>query len=114
MGNKPVIVCIRMHNPVVPAEFEPYADAILVEFGVERQVLFDLITGKAEPEGRLPIQIPENMKTVEEHCEDTALDLISYRDRAGNVYDFGFGLNWNGVIRKEYPDNMHAAEEHRS
>ena len=33
------------------------------------------------------------------HCEDKPLDLIPYVDAMGNAYDFGFGLNWSGVIR---------------
>ncbi len=98
MGERPVIVCIRMHHPAVLAEFEPYADAILVDFGVQREVLFDLITGKAQPDGLLPVQLPRDMRTVEEHAEDAGFDLIPYRDSVGNTYDFGFGLGWHGVI----------------
>jgi beta-glucosidase len=26
-------------------------------------------------------------------------DVQCYKDAAGNVYDFGFGLNWKGVIK---------------
>ena len=33
------------------------------------------------------------------HCEDKPLDLIPYVVAMGNAYDFGFGLNWSGVIR---------------
>lgn len=43
MGDKPVIVCLRMHNPTVLSELEPAADAILIDFGVQKQVLLDLI-----------------------------------------------------------------------
>lgn len=55
----------------------------------------------AEPSGLLPVQIPADMETVERHCEDKPLDMIPYRDSAGNAYDFGFGLNWSGVIRDD-------------
>ena len=30
LGDKPVIVCMQMHNPTVPAEWEPLADGILI------------------------------------------------------------------------------------
>ena len=98
MKEKPVIVCIRMHHPAVLSELEPYADAILVDFGVQQEALLKIITGEAEPQGRLPIQLPRDMETVEKHCEDLPLDLEPYADSEGNIYDYGFGLNWKDVI----------------
>lgn len=98
MGDKPVIVCVRMHKPAVLAELEPYADAIIVDFGVQRSAIYDILCGKAEPCGRLPIQLPKDMETVERHCEDTPLDMDSYVDSEGHVYGFGYGMNWEGVI----------------
>ncbi|MBP3683347.1 MAG: glycoside hydrolase family 3 protein [Oscillospiraceae bacterium] len=99
MGNKPVIVAIRMHNPCVLAELEAAADAIVVDFGVQQEALLTLLSGGAEPSGLLPVQLPANMETVENHCEDKPLDLIPYTDELGHTYDFGFGLNWRGPIR---------------
>ena len=32
---------------------------------------------------------------------DVPRDMECYRDSRGNVYDFAFGLNWNGVIDDE-------------
>lgn len=99
MGKKPVVVVIRMHNPTVVAEFEKEADAILVDFGVQSQALLDLISGRVEPSGLLPVQMPANMETVERHCEDVPFDIQPYKDSVGNEYDFGFGLNWAGTIK---------------
>ena len=101
MGGKPVIVVLRMHKPTVPAELEACADAILIDFGVQTQAIFDLVSGAAEPSGLLPVQMPANMETVERHCEDVPLDMEPYRDAAGNAYDFAFGMNWSGVISDE-------------
>ena len=99
MGNKPVIAVIRMHNPAVLSELEPFADAILCEFGVQKRAVFDLISGKEEPSGLLPIQLPADMDTVEMHCEDVPMNMVPYTDSCGNTYDYGFGMNWSGVIR---------------
>ena len=96
MGEKPVIVCVTMYNPVVCREFEPYADAILAEFGVSTKAVLDMISGGAAPKGRLPVQLPKDMETVERHQEDVAFDLEVYKDEAGNCYDYGFGLNFQG------------------
>ncbi len=101
MKDKPVIVVIRMNNPCMVAEFEKYADAILVNFGVETRAVMTIISGGAEPSALLPVQIPADMETVEKHCEDVPFDYEPYKDSAGNIYDFGYGLNWSGVIRDE-------------
>ncbi|MDS0524289.1 glycoside hydrolase family 3 protein [Clostridium sp. SHJSY1] len=101
IGNKPVIVCIHMHNPTVLSELEPYSDAILVDFGIQKTAILDIIRGKEEPYGLLPVQMPASMKTVEKHNEDVPFDMDVYKDAMGNSYDFGFGLNWNGKIQDE-------------
>ena len=101
MGDKPVIVAVRMHNPCVLSELEAAADAIVVDFGVQQDALLTIISGGAEPSGLLPVQLPRDMETVEAHCEDKPLDLEPYVDSRGNAYDFGFGMNWSGIIRDE-------------
>jgi beta-glucosidase len=97
MGDKPVIVLVQTDRPFVP-EFEPYADAVLLGFGVSRQAFLDIVSGEAEPYGLLPLQLPKDMKTVEEQFEDVGRDMECYIDSDGNVYDFAYGLNWSGVI----------------
>lgn len=99
MGSKPVIVVVSMSRPAVLAELEPYADAILLGFGVQNQALLDIVSGAAEPSGLLPMQMPADMKTVEEQLEDVPHDMRPLVDASGNAWDFGFGLNWSGVIR---------------
>lgn len=101
MGDKPVIVIDALNKPSVMAEFEPYVDAIVVEFGVQIQAVLDVITGKYEPSGLLPLQIPKDMENVEAQQEDVAFDMEPYTDACHNTYDFGFGLNWSGIIQDE-------------
>ncbi len=101
MGGKPVIVVINISNPMVLSEIEKNASAILVHFGVQDQALMDIITGAAEPSGLLPFQMPADMKTVEEQFEDVPRDMRCFVDNNGNTYDFGFGMNWNGVINDQ-------------
>jgi beta-glucosidase len=101
MKDKPVIVCIRIHNPAVLAELEPFADGIFIDFGVQSQAIFDFVSGNAEPSGLLPIEFPANMETVENHCEDVPFDMEVYVDQAGNAYQYGFGMNWSGKIQDE-------------
>ncbi|MCQ2142038.1 MAG: glycoside hydrolase family 3 C-terminal domain-containing protein [Bacteroidales bacterium] len=101
MGDKPVVAIVTVGRPMVMAEIEPYADAILISFGVQQQAILDVITGASEPSGLLPMQMPANMKTVEEQFEDVPRDMQCHVDADGNSYDFAFGLNWSGVINDE-------------
>lgn len=101
MGEKPVVVVLPCQKPVVMGEFESYADAILVSFGVEPQAYLDIISGRYEPSGLLPVQFPADMTTVEQQYEDSPRDMNCYTDSEGNSYDFAFGMNWNGVIEDE-------------
>jgi beta-glucosidase len=99
MNGKPVLVSVNISNPMVFGEFEKEVDAIVGEFGVQVEALMDIVSGQTEPSGLLPLQMPLNMSTVEKQMEDVPHDMIPYKDANGNVYDFGFGLNWKGVIK---------------
>ena len=98
MGDKPVVVVVNVSRPLVLAELEPYADAILLTFGIQNQAVLDIIDGTVEPSGLLPMQLPADMRTVEEQCEDVPRDMRPYVDADGHAYDFAYGLNWAGVI----------------
>ena len=98
MGNKPVIVLMQPARPFIPAEIEPYSDALLLGFGVKDEAYLDILCGKAEPYGLLPMQLPKDMRTVELQMEDVAHDMECYVDADGHAYDFAFGMNWQGVI----------------
>lgn len=98
MGDKPVVVSVNISNPMVFGEIEPYADAIFCTFDVQRQIILDFITGRREPSGLLPLQMPADMFTVEAQAEDTPRDMRPYVDTDGNAYDFAFGLDFSGPI----------------
>jgi beta-glucosidase len=66
---------------------------------VQDQAILDIISGASEPSGLLPMQMPSDMKTVETQKEDVPFDMICHVDSEGNTYDFGFGMNWNGIIK---------------
>lgn len=98
MKGKPVIVSVTVANPLIFTELEKQANAILINFGTQDQALLDMMTGKAEPSGLLPMQMPATMDTVEQQQEDVPQDVTCYKDTEGNTYDFGFGMNWKGPI----------------
>ncbi len=99
MNGKPVIVVINADRPLVFCEFEHEVEGILIHFGISDQAVLDLISGKSEPSGLLPLQMPADMKAVEKQKEDVPFDMECHKDTEGNIYDFGYGLNWSGVIK---------------
>lgn len=101
MKGKPVIVAVNLNTPMIFAEFEKNSSAILAHFGVQNQALLDLLTGTSEPSALLPLQMPSNMDVVEKQAEDVPHDMDCYVDEQGNKYDFGYGLNWKGVIQDD-------------
>ena len=64
---------------------------------MSRAAVLDVIFGRFAPAGRLPIQMPRDMDTVERQCEDKALDMEVHVDECGNAYDYGFGLGFDGA-----------------
>lgn len=97
MGSRPVVVLLQATRPVV-MEFEPWADAILVAFGVRSKAFMEIVSGAFEPSGRLPMQFPASMREVERQLEDVPQDMACWEDSDGNSYDFGFGLGRKGKI----------------
>lgn len=87
-------------------EFENKVDGILVSFGVQNQAILDILSGKNEPSGSLPLQMPANMNTVESQHEDKPRDMQPHVDSEGNTYDVGFGLNWKGKMKRDQQSNI--------
>lgn len=98
MGEKPVVVVLNTGRPMVVSEFEKAADALLLTFSIGNQAVLDIVSGKVEPSGLLPMDLPVSMKAVEEQMEDVSHDYECYKDADGNIYKFAFGMNWQGVI----------------
>src|SRR5690606_5853550 len=98
MGRKPVIVVVNASSPMVFNELETEVDGILISFGVQHQAILEILTGR-EPSGLLPVTMPASMDVVETQLEDVPHDMQPHRDSEGNLYKFGFGMNWKGVIK---------------
>ena len=101
-----VVVLMTAGRPMVWSEVEPLADVILLNYGgagfngewFYTEALLNILSGQVEPYGLLNYQQPASMDAVEKQKEDVPRDCECYQDANGNVYDFGFGLNWSGVI----------------
>ena len=74
--------------------------AIIASFWVQDKALLDIISGAKAPSGLLPLEMPADMRTVEEQKEDVPRDMKCHVDTEGNTYDFAFGHNWKGLIKE--------------
>jgi beta-glucosidase len=100
LGDKPIVLILNYRNAIVPAEFEPLVDAILVGVETAQEAFLDVISGKYEPTGMLAVTFPRSMEHIELSAEDVP-DTTPYVDADNNVYQFGFGLNYSGRITDE-------------
>ncbi|MBR1814593.1 MAG: hypothetical protein IJ773_12345 [Lachnospiraceae bacterium] len=104
---KVVVLMSKASGPsvMVFSEVEPLADAILFYYGSTSwffaDALLEIVNGDVEPSALLPFQMPASMDAVEAQLEDVPRDMECYVDADGNVYDFAYGLNWNGKIEDE-------------
>lgn len=94
-----VVVVANASNPFIVSEFESEIDALLLSFNTDVRAICEIVAGKVEPSALLPMQMPANMETVEAQYEDVPFDMECHVDANGNTYDFGFGLNWSGIIK---------------
>ena len=91
----------RLRNRQQPdgdAWIQAEADAIVAEFGVSRAAVLDVVFGGYNPTGRLPIHMLQDTDAVGKQSEDRALDMETYIDREGHNYDYGYGMNYEGVL----------------
>jgi beta-glucosidase len=54
----PTVVSIHLERPADLARIAPWATAIVAHFGLRPQALFDVLTGRHAPTGRLPFDLP--------------------------------------------------------
>ena len=109
MGERPVVVLASASRAFIP-EFEPWADALLLAFGVRSAAYMDVLSGAFPAGGRLPVQMPADMLTVEAQAEDVPMDMDCWRDADGNAYDVGFGLTTAPVPAPPSPCGHPTAE----
>lgn len=66
----PLNVDVTLDRPAVLTPLLPIVDTLLVDFGTSDDALVDVLTGKATPRGRLPIDLPSSMEQVRRHAPD--------------------------------------------
>ena len=84
----PTIVVMYLDRPAVIPEINESAKALLADYGASDVAVLDIIFGKANPEGKLPFELPSSMEAVKNQKSD-----VPY-DSENPLYPFGFGLSY--------------------
>ena len=95
---KPTVLVINFINPWVINEVEPGAAAVVATFDVKAEALLDVVRGRFNPVGKLPLTIPANQAAVDRNAPDVpgyaeTFDY-AYTNRHKDKYVFGFGLSY--------------------
>jgi len=84
----PTIVVINLDRPAVIPEIAAAAKALFGDFGASDEAVLNVVFGKAEPEGKLPFELPSSMEAVRRQKPD-----VPY-DSENPLFAFGFGLRY--------------------
>ena len=87
----PTVVDIYLDRPAVIPEIAEKAAGVIVDFGATDEAVLDILFGNFHPGGKLPIEMPASMQSVNKQLED-----VPY-DSGDPLYPFGYGLNYDHV-----------------
>ncbi len=87
-GRMPTVLVLHLERPAVIPELAETCAAIVGVFGASDEAVLDVLFGRAQPEGRLPFELPSSMETVREQLPDVPGDS---RDP---LFRFGHGLTY--------------------
>lgn len=89
MAMVPTVVNIYLDRAVVIPELAENSAALVANFGAVDQVLIDLLLGRFNPTGRLPIELPRSMEAVRAQLEDVPYDSVE------PLFPYDFGLSYH-------------------
>lgn len=80
----PTIVVVYLDRPAILTNVQPLAKVLIGEFGASDVALFEALTGRVRPVGRLPFELPRSMDAVRAQKPDLP------HDSPNPLYPFGF------------------------
>ncbi|KGO72155.1 Glycoside hydrolase, superfamily [Penicillium italicum] len=82
------VVDVHLDRPAVIPEIYKAANALLVNYGASDEAFLDVIFGVAQPEGKLPFDLPSSEEAVRSSRSDTPFDTRN------PLFRFGDGLQY--------------------
>ena len=106
-----VITIVNVTSPWILTDIEPYSDALLVGYNTYIKAMFDVIFGKYNPMGKLPVTLPASEAVIAIDANGNCVSpndvpgydknkympegmKYEYVDSNNNSYTLGFGLNY--------------------
>lgn len=88
INSKPTVTVLEMERPSVVPDINAASKAVIADFDCQDEIILELIFGKFNPSGKLPIEIPSSVDAVASQKED-----VPY-DSKNPLYSFGHGLSF--------------------
>jgi len=85
----PVVATVHLNRPAVMTALLPHVQALFGDFGITDSALLDVIVGEAQPEGRLPFELPSSMAAVKAQKSDLP------HDSDNPLFPIRFGLRYS-------------------
>ena len=85
-GTVPTVVDVFADRPAILEPFVECAVAVTLNSGANAAALLDVLTGAAEPQGRLPFDLPRSMAAVAASRPDVPFDTVD------PLFRFGHGV----------------------
>lgn len=85
----PTIVVIYLDRPAVIPDIVKNASAVIADYGASDRAVAEVLFGIAQPEGRLPFELPSSMEAVRQQKADVPGDSES------PLFESGFGLAYH-------------------
>lgn len=84
----PTIFVIYLDRPAVIPDITASSVALLGEYGASDRAVAEVLFGVANPEGKLPFEMPSSMQAVREQMPDVP------GDSKDPLFEYGFGLSY--------------------
>jgi beta-glucosidase len=84
----PTVAVVFLDRPAILTNIRDKARAVIADFGVSDGALLDVLTGRAHPQGRLPLELPSSMAEVVQQKPDVPADTQH------PLYAIGTGLKY--------------------
>jgi beta-glucosidase len=85
---KPTITVLTITRPTIAPEINAASKAVIADFESQDEIILEMIFGKFNPSGKLPIEIPSTVEAAANQMED-----VPY-DSKNPMYPFGHGLSY--------------------
>lgn len=82
----PIIADVYLDRPAVLTPVQPMVDALMGNYGITDAAFLDIVTGRARPEGKLPVELPRSDAAVAAQRGDLPSDSVD------PLYPQGFGI----------------------